>query len=310
MRMSAMVAGVLMLAGLTAWAGTEEGRCGLWIDLYFGEPIAQADMLADLAGARVVYLGERHTIDWHHQLQAQIVADLAQRGVRLVIGLESMEPSHQAALDRFHRKEIDIDQLAQTTDWARRWRNWQQYRPILELARRFEVPLIALNAPAQVIRQVARNGGVAKLDEQARRQLPAQMQLDDPPYAKLLSLQMMVHASASPERLRPMIEAQIARDEAMAAALTEYLQSSAGEGRTAVVICGAGHASYGLGMPSRVRRRMPEARQQIVLFSESGDVELSAEERAQAREFRIAHDDLRGIGRPIGDYLYAKALKP
>jgi uncharacterized iron-regulated protein len=107
-----------------------------------------------------------------------------------------------------------------------------------------------------------------------------------------------------------MIEAQIARDEAMAAALVGYLQSPAGQGRTAVVLCGIGHVSYGLGIPARVERRLPDAVQRIVLLSESGDVELSPEERAMAREIHITHDDLRQLGRPLGDYLHATALKP
>lgn len=295
----------------TALAKAEDDRrTSLWIDLAQGEPIDMADMLADLAGAKVVYLGERHTLQRHHQLQTQIIQGLAERGTRLVIGLEQMEPAHQDALDRFSRGQLDADQLAKATDWPRRWSNWQQYRVVLDAARRHDVPLLALNAPSAAIRKIARNGGVAGLDAETRGQLPAQMQLDDPPYARLLGLVMKVHASASPEQLQPMIEAQIARDETMAARLTAYLQSPAGKGRLAIVICGAGHASYALGMPARVERRMPGLRQRIVLFSESGDVELSPQERAMAREIHISHEDLRSLGRPIADYLHATASKP
>ncbi len=286
----------------------DDDRCAMWIDVYGGEPVPYGEMLDDLAAVRVVYLGERHTLERHHRIQAQILEDLAQRGVKLVVGLEPMESVHQPALDRFHRGEIDFDELAEATDWSKRWRNYAQYRPILEAARRFEVPVIALNAKAETIRQVFRSGGIEKLPAEIRRELPAEVELEDPVYEKLLRMQMMVHASANEAMLRPMIEAQIARDEAMAAALADYLQSPAGEGRTALVICGAGHVAYGLGTPARVKRRLPEATQRIVLLSESGDVELSPEERAMAREIEITHEQLRQIDRPIADYLHAKEL--
>jgi uncharacterized iron-regulated protein len=107
-----------------------------------------------------------------------------------------------------------------------------------------------------------------------------------------------------------MIEAQIARDEAMAEALVGFLRSPAGRGRAAVVLCGTGHVAYGLGLPARVRRRLPDARERIVLCSESGEVRLSEKEKAQARPIEITHQQLRDLRLPIGDYLWVKALEP
>ena len=75
-----------------------------------------------------------------------------------------------------------------------------------------------------------------------------------------------------------------------------------------IVLCGAGHVAYGLGTPERVRRRMPGVVDRIVLFSESGDLEISAQEKAVSREISITHEQLRTIQRPIADYLHAKDL--
>jgi uncharacterized iron-regulated protein len=286
----------------------DDGRCTMWIDMVRGEPVPYAEMLDDLAEVRVVYLGERHTLERHHEIQAGIVKDLAQRGVPLIVGIEQMESVHQPVLERFNRGEIDFDQLAKDTGWPERWRSYAQYRPILEEARRAKAPVIALNARAEAIRQVFRSGGIEKLPTEVRAELPANIVLDDSTYEALLRMQMMVHASATEAVLRPMIEAQIARDEAMAAAIADYLESPAGEGRTALVICGAGHAAYGLGTPARVVRRLAGVRQRIVLLSESGDVELSPQEKAMSRDIVISHQQLRQIDRPIADYLHAKEL--
>lgn len=301
--------GLLVFLCAMACSAAEPARFSLWIDAYEGEPTEYEDVIDDLAGAKVIYLGERHTLVRHHDLQRQIVADLAARKIPLVLGLEQLDVSQQPTVDQYNDGKIDFEQLAKAVDWAHRWHNYAQYRDVLETARKAGAPVLGLNARSETIRRVARGGGVEKLDAETRKELPAEMQLKDPTYEKLLSLQLMVHMAASPEKLRPMIEAQIARDEMMSATLAGFLTSDRGRGRTAIVLCGAGHVSYGLGTADRVRRRLGDVKDRIVLFSESGDVELSAEEKAMARSIHITHDQLRSLNRPLADYLHVISRK-
>ncbi|MCC6124912.1 MAG: ChaN family lipoprotein [Pirellulales bacterium] len=283
-------------------------RADLWIDVYRGEPIRYREVLADLAKADVIYLGEQHRIVRHHEIQERIVADLGKMSFPLAVGLEQMEACRQPDLDRFNRGEIGFDELAAATDWADRWGNYRQYRPILETARKLKAPVVALNAKAETIRQVARSGGVEKLPPELRKELPAEMQLQDPNYEKALSLELLVHAAAMPNLLRPMIEAQMARDEAMAQAICAFLQSDAGKGRKMIVLCGGGHVARGLGTPARVRRRMPAVKERIVLLSESGEATLTPAERAMASDIEISREQLRELNQPIADYLGVKPL--
>ena len=44
----------------------ESHRCGLWIDLCSGEPVTEEELLGDLASVQVAYLGERHSVQRHH----------------------------------------------------------------------------------------------------------------------------------------------------------------------------------------------------------------------------------------------------
>jgi uncharacterized iron-regulated protein len=289
--------------------GDDVGRHSLWIDVFRGEPLQYDDVVDDLASVGVVYLGEHHTIQQHHDLQAQIVTDLAKRGKPMVLGFEQLEAAQQPVIDRYNRGEMTFDELAKAVQWPMRWPNYKQYQPIVEAARKFKVPILGLNARAETIRQVARGGGVSHLDEKTRAQLPKDIFLDDPIYKKLLALEMMVHMAANEETLRPMLEAQMARDETMAATLCDFLKSEGGRGRSAIVVCGSGHISYGLGTPTRVRRRLPEVKDRVVLFSESGDTVLSPQELAAARAISVSHEQLREINRPIGDYLHVTSLK-
>ncbi len=290
-------------------AEDDKQRPSLWVDLYHGEPIRYEDVLDDLAGVRVIYLGEVHSLQRHHELQETILRDLARREVPLVLALEQMEHVQQPQLDRYNAGEIDFEKLAEVTKWADRWHNYKQYETILKTARQFKIPVLALNARSETIRQVARKGGVEKLEPDVRKELPEDMQLSDPLYDKFLNLQLMVHMATTAERLRPMREAQICRDEMMASVLCSFLKSEPGKKRTALVLCGGGHVSYGLGTVSRVQRRLPDAKYRIILPSESGDLELSPEEKEVSRPIEITHEQLREINRPIADYLHIKGLQ-
>jgi len=300
---------LILAAACSAPAAEADSRASMWVDLYRGEPIAYDAILADLAGARVVYLGERHTLKRHHELQARIITDLGKAGVPLVLGLEQMEAPQQPALDKYWKGKIDFDQLAQKTGWATRWRSYNQYRPVLEAARKAGAPILALNARQETIRAVARSGGIDKLDPELRQELPDKIETNDPTYVMLLNIYMKVHKAATPERMRPMFEAQMSRDEMMASVLCEFLKSKPGKGRTAIVVCGAGHVNYGLGTAARVRRRMPGVKDRILLFSESGDVVLAPAMKAASRSITVTHQDLRAIDQPIADYLHVKDLK-
>ncbi len=302
---------LLFVVGFLAQSATHSAepahRCSFWVDPYRGEPPTYEQVIDDLATARVVYLGEAHSLERHHELQESILRDLASKGKTLVLGLEQLEHYQQPHLDRYNRREIDFDELAKLTDWENRWHAFEQYRSIVETARQLKIPILALNARAETVRKVFRSGGVEGLDQKTRAELPEDMLLKDPPYERLLNMQLMVHMAVSEERLRPMREAQISRDETMAATLAEYLLSDDDKGRSAVVVCGTGHVAYGHGIPTRVRRRMPAVTDRIVVPSQSGDVELSAGEMAASRDVEITHEQLREAGRPIGDYLHVTA---
>jgi uncharacterized iron-regulated protein len=278
-------------------------RAMLWVDALRGEPIALEDMLQDLRPRDVVYLGEYHSIARHHRLEEELLRYLTQSNRPAVLALEHFEFQQQPALDRFSRGEIGLNELASQTDLARRWPGYTNYLSLLGTAQKSGVALLALNARSDTIRAVARKG-LAGVSSTQRKELPEQIVLDDPVYERVLDQSLSVHMAFDPQKLRPVYEAQVCRDETMAARLTEYLASAAGKGRLAIVLCGRGHCEFGLGTPARVARRAPGLTQRILLFSESGDLHLTPAEQKQAREVEISHEFLREIGRAPGDYFH------
>lgn len=282
---------------------------GWWLDLYRGEPVVRDEVLADLLGSDVVFLGETHTVARHHALQAEVIAAFAEAGAPFCLGLEQMECVYQPILDRYNRGEATLEEVYAETKWEERWGNIRDYFPLLEAAHAAGAPIVALNARAEVVRKVGR-GGLASLTPEERAELPPAMRLEDAPYRAQLRLALGVHAGMPEDRLANVCDAQIARDETMAESLVRFLGAEAGQGRKALVLAGSGHMQFGLGTPERVGDRLPSARLRIVLSSVSGELTLSAAEQAMAREVTITHDDMAYAPRPLADYLSVKPLQP
>lgn len=296
---------LMLLSACTSVPRSPTPAAEFWLDLARGEEAGEPEVLADLAGAGVVYVGEAHTIPRHHAVQLRLLQELFARGVPLVLCLEQLEARDQPAVDRYNRQEIDFAALAQEINWAKKWSNYADYRALCEFARQHRIPVRGLNAPAEVIRAVSRGGGLAQLAPDQRAQLPVEIVTDDPVYERLMRLELAVHMSADAAKLRPMFEAQVARDETMAAHIVaaRHADAEGGAARTAFVVLGAGHIRFGLGTVARVRRREPGVQDRVVLITESGQLQLTAAEKKESRAVNISHADLRAIERPPGDYL-------
>ncbi len=310
--MRALVGLAIGLSAVALVAGVapalSQHRCSVWVDTVNAEPVSWDGLIADLATVDVVYLGETHTLKRHHAVQRSVINALAGQGRKLVVAMEQIQARYQPEVDRYSAGEIGFNELAKRIDWAHGWSNFRDYRQVLQAARAHGAPVVALNANPDTIRQVGREG-LDGLSPDTRAKLPAEIDLDDPMYAELLLIRLQVHATIPAERLRTIYEAQVSRDEHMAAALADWLKNHEAEEWLAVVICGEGHLSHGLGTPSRVLRRMPDIKDRIVLLSESGDLVLSPAEQAMSRDVEITHDDLRFLRAPVADYVQVRALR-
>lgn len=289
---------------IRAGVAADRERCGLWIDMYRGEPVEYEEVLADLLGSQIVYIGETHTIARHHEMQRRIIGDFCGAGKKPILGMEQLEARHQEKLDGYNDGSLSFEAFAVAVNWSSSWSNYPDYRGVLEAAHGCGGTIVALNAPQEIISKIGRTG-LPSLSSQERSVLPDQLDTADLAYRRHLREILRVHAFASGDRLDRLIEAQIARDEAMAAKISDRMMKGPPAGAVYVVIGGATHFSYGLGVPSRVRRALPGVRDRIVLLSASGDLRLSASEKRVGRPLRHTHEDLRSLRLPIADYVHA-----
>ena len=90
-------------------------------------------MLADLAKADVVFVGEQHDDPNTHRLEAAILDGLRRRGVPVTLSLEMFERDTQAGLDSYLAGGIAEEEFLKT---SRPWPRYAtDYRPLVEMAK-------------------------------------------------------------------------------------------------------------------------------------------------------------------------------
>ena len=203
-----------------------------------------------LSGDAWVLLGEVHDNAQQHQLRLAALQRAFASGWRPAIAMEQFDRERQADIERARRERPGdaqhvIDVAAPSGNRAGGGWNWVFYKPFVELALRYDVPLIAANLSNGDTARIVRGGysavfGAAEI---------ASLGLDIPVAPDVQAAQEREidagHCHALPRSVWPrMAQAQSARDAVMANALR---QAAAGGG--IVLLAGNGHVRRDIGVP-------------------------------------------------------------
>jgi uncharacterized iron-regulated protein len=186
--------------------------------------------VAALLPADAILLGEQHDAPGHQEVHRQVVQALAARNVLAALAIEMAEQGHSTAgLPRGASEASVKAALAWDDDgWP-----WSSYAPAVMAAVRAGVAVIGANLPRAQLRAAM-----------------ADAALDTAVSAGVLQTQREAvrdgHCGLLPEsQIAPMARAQIARDRAMAQAVTQAIVP----GKTVVLLAGAGHVDEEIGVP-------------------------------------------------------------
>ena len=241
--------------------------------LLFISPVAAAEIVQNtsptaiidrIEGDNVIYLGENHDRIEHHQRQLEIITQLHQHRasqLKLAIALEMFQRPFQPVLNRYLAGKIDEDRLKQQTEYETRWGfDWEFYAPILRFARANQIPLIALNTPAEITFKVAESG-LNSLQGSDFRYIPplTEIDLDNQIYRQRLEQIYYQHVEndiGNSEDADNFFTAQVLWDETMAEAIANYYQNYPES--QIVVLVGKAHVMYDYAIPDRVARRIAD----------------------------------------------------
>lgn len=241
-------------------------------------------MLAKLANVDVVFVGEQHNDPATHKLERAILDGLLRRKVYVTVALEMFERDVQSPLNDYLAGKISESDFLKV---SRPWPNYAtDYRPLVEIARAHNWPVIAGNTPRRLASLISRQGmtAVSSLPEEDKKYLAAQIQCPFDDYFKRFTEAMSSHPSGEEKKdarkdekkeaeQRAMIEkfytAQCVKDETMAESIANSVvqsgQSNSTQGKQLVVhFNGAFHSDFKLGTAARTIRRLPKAKVKVI----------------------------------------------
>jgi len=231
-----------------------------------GVRVSEAELFAELSKAQVVYVGETHDNAAHHAVQARVVEGLMRPG--LALGMEMFQRPYQEPIDAFMKGEIDEAELLKRTEYEKRWGfDFAFYRPMVALTQQRGARILALNAPSELTKKVAREGRDALTPEEEAL-LPPTLDVPNPTHRAMFDEVMeSVHAGMDAAMLDRFYVAQVIWDATMAMSVVEGLERL--EVEQVVVLAGVVHVLGGHGIPFHVKRLKPEVRTRIVLPAEA-----------------------------------------
>ena len=220
-----------------------------------GDTVLPIDLASRLSSARIVLLGEEHTSMDFHRVQLAVIEALHAQGRNVIVGLEMFPFEDQPVLDGWVAGVFTESDFVQRSDWYSRWGyHWDYYRDIFLYARDNGLVMKGLNAPRKVISQLRRKGRDSLSDEQARH-LPPEIDVDSAEHMQLFKSYFdaddPIHANLTQDQWRGMFSAQAAWDAVMGHNALRALQE-APDHTVVVVLVGAGHVAYGLGIVRQI----------------------------------------------------------
>ena len=232
---------------------------GTILDHGTGKGVSFDALIDDLAKASVVYLGERHDQAAHHAFQARVFEALLDRwkDERVGMGMEMFQTPAQEALNAYVDGTIDEKALLEKTEWATRWGfGWEMYAPMVRRARAepSRVEVVALNAPKEVTRAVAK-GGLESLTAEQREALPP-LDLTDAGHRAFVLKAFGAHGAEMPkDKFERFYTAQVIWEETMSSSVADWLNSNGKGNPHMVVVVGAGHVADRFGVPARAQKK-------------------------------------------------------
>ncbi|MES2076332.1 MAG: ChaN family lipoprotein [Pseudomonadota bacterium] len=240
-------------------------------------PAAPASAAAAAGQPQVLLLGEVHDNAQGHRQRYELLRRRVEAGWRPAIAMEQFDRERQDLLSKAQAGCLDAECLIRVIGGPR-W-DWQQYRPLIELALQYQLPLVAVNLSRADASRVVRDGVASSFNPL----VVAEYRLGEPLPAALRAAQqeeiVAGHCNMLPEAMvGGMVDAQVARDIWMAKLIRDQRP------RDVVLIAGNGHVRKDVGVPYWLDRIEPK----LTLRSE-GFVEGKGEGRETAGRYDASH---------------------
>jgi len=242
------------------------------ISAHTGQPVTFEAMLKDLAGVRVVYVGETHTNRHHHLIQKRLVEALHQRHPDLTVGMEMFDHRYDPVLAQWSAGALDREAFLEKTHWKVRGTGWRYpfelYAPIFETIQMKDIRLVGLNVPGWIPAKISASG-LDNLLPDEREMIATEIDTGNEDHRAYVEAVFNNNPHHQIKSFDFFYEAQCAWEDTMAESITR--KQAAGP---MVIVIGNGHIQYKYGVPNRAYNRNQAPFRTVYLASVGAEVDL------------------------------------
>ena len=233
-----------------------------------GQVVSFEELMADLEDVRIVYVGERHSNEAHHDVQLRILKALCEKDPTLLVGMEMFVGSDQHALDQWSAGHLDEETFLKEVGWEEKWRfDFALYRAILDFIREESLEVVAVNVPRSIVETVARVG-LDGLSDDERDHIAQEVDTSGEEHRAYVESAFDTHESDEISEFEFFYEAQCVWEDSMAEAISRTLNN-----KRMVVITGNGHIAYKFGIPHRAFKRTKASFRSVMPLAVGTEVE-------------------------------------
>lgn len=214
-----------------------------------GKRLSLPEAVEQLADADVIMVGELHGHQGIHRFQADLLAQLLNRPRPFALAMEQFSRDNQDTVDAYLAGNMGEDVFIEQ---SHAWPGYRSdYRALISLARDVRIPVIAANAPRNIVRCIGRQGTdyLRRLPKNERQWVAERLTLTDDAY-KARFMENRHHGQPPSEQ---QFAAQTTWDDTMAESIQRYLQQHPGHG--VMLTVGRFHIAEGLGTAQRLQQR-------------------------------------------------------
>jgi uncharacterized iron-regulated protein len=235
------------------------------------------DILMDYS---VIFIGEEHESRVSHHAELTILKGLAKRDSNLVLALEMFERDVQDIVDAYLKRKISEKKFLKQ---SRPWPNYlEDYRPLIEFAKKKGMPVIAANIPRRAAAAVSMANEISPdVIGEDKIYLPKTVYLKSKEYYRCFASSMEEMPHFTPMKgmmVDGLYKAQGLKDAVMAASVEPFLD------RRTLFCCGHFHSDFHLGIPYQLRKNHPKLKIAVIAMASSVDL-LPMKDRSRVADF-------------------------
>ncbi|MEK7448720.1 MAG: ChaN family lipoprotein, partial [Planctomycetota bacterium] len=215
-------------------------------------------MLERIKNQQVVYVGETHNNESHHQLQLNILKEIHKHNSQVAVGMEFLYRPQEKDLNRYSREQSLSDEELKTMVAAGFGDVYPMYVPILKFARDNRLIIKGLNVSRGLKKKMTEVGWDNLTDGEKKliaRDIDTSNQAHREFVLKAFQNGMMKMGVMPESMMDKFYLSQCVWDETMAESVANYFKEVNNPSAQMIVIAGNGHIKYKFNIPERAAKR-------------------------------------------------------